>query len=389
MHFNKITSFAAVGLILFVYAFSLSTKSFDRVLQVSVILGFGLGYLSHIRQPYWPKKWLLIFSLLLPVIVLLLAWQLGFIRLNIRSVGMFSAGFYVPMLLGLLLTKIKIAEGYKNAILLGVLLVFLSALTRKMNHGTSASITIFLTILGAIMLSKNRPGALLKYQILFGGVYVLLHLILGNFPDTLQMAFLDVSVLVSALFVGLVMQSASTAKTRLFKIGAFAAVFMAMVWFGQQNYEKWFFARQGNIEITEAVSYHFETNEGKVFSSENMHGKKMAVLFWSASCSNCSKEFPYFSSLAQRYTSDSSVVFLAAFLSYTYKDSSYYNQITRQHFQFQWAKAIDSRKLMDELQIQGVPQMTIFNKENIPVYNGLVSNRPWIWVNRPALYLND
>ncbi|MFZ4465410.1 MAG: hypothetical protein ACOYN5_16300, partial [Bacteroidales bacterium] len=104
-------------------------------------------------------------------------------------------------------------------------------------------------------------------------------------------------------------------------------------------------------------------------------------------CSNCPDEYPYFSQLAEKQNDRSDIKCVAVFLSLREKDSVYYNEVVKEKFSFIWAKALNSEKLMNDLEIQGAPHLTIFGKNNDIKYNGVVCNRPWLWVNKPEDFL--
>ena len=201
------------------------------------------------------------------------------------------------------------------------------------------------------------------------------------------MSFLFFCITFLCFFCYLLFFSGSTKRNQLFKIFTVSFFLSIFAWFGQENYEKWFFSNLENESIPEAVNYHFTTAEKKQIYSEDLIHRKIIILFWSEACTNCKEEFPYFSQLAAAYKEDSTKLFLAVYLSRKQVDTLYFNQVSKQSYHFKWARANDSERLMNQLKMKDVPHMTILNSNNKAIYNGLVSNRPWIWVNRPSRFL--
>ncbi len=370
--------------LVFLYIAVLSTRNYDRVIQVSVILGISLGYYTYSPRKFFKGLHLKGFGIFMPLLAIIAANFLNYIRLNGVTITVISLAFYMPYLLGFVLVKLNLNKGIKNAILFGVLLVFLSAITRKLNHGTSASFTILLSILGSFILSRNSNDRLLRDQLVFVNVYLLIILILSSYPEVFQFAFLIIFVFLSAITVFHINRSTINTKSKLIRISLFAVLFMIVGWFGQENYETWFNAKLDNESIQEKVDYTFLTTENVRISSIDSADRKIIVLFWSEACASCKEEFPYFSELATKYENDSSKIFLAAYLSLKEDDTAYFNQITAQPFNFYWGRAANSEILMKQLKMKGVPHQTIIDEQNYAIYNGRVSNRPWIWVNRPS-----
>jgi thiol-disulfide isomerase/thioredoxin len=383
---NSKLLFTVVYLILIsLFVFVIETRNFDRLIQFSIIFGAGLGFYSAHKQGEKSFYYVILtLTALFPVLVWILS---GLINQEIRGLQftavMFLA-FYIPTIVGYVLKKLRISDELKLAILFGIIFTFLSAATRKLNHGTSASITILLAGIVVTFLSPKSKAASMRFLFVFNSIYLLLNILLGSFPDVLQMSLLLFCIVLISI-ISHVMRFSSFSKVRklswLLSVTMFISIFG---WFGQENYETWFFAKLNNESIQEKVDYTFLTTENVRISSIDSADRKIIVLFWSEACASCKEEFPYFSELASKYENDSSKLFLAAYLSLKEDDTAYYNQITAQPFNFYWGRAANSEILMKQLKMTGVPHLTIIDEQNNAIYNGHVSNRPWIWVNRPS-----
>ena len=86
---------------------------------------------------------------------------------------------------------------------------------------------------------------------------------------------------------------------------------------------------------------------------------------------------------------DTTKVFIAAFISFNEaSDSAFYASEASQESAFIWAKALDSKQVMQDLGFNAFPHVTYINKEGKVVYNGFLSNRPWIFAYHPRKFLN-
>ncbi len=366
----------------------IETRNFDRLIQFSIIFGVGLGFYNAHKQGEKSFYYygILTLTALLPLLVWILSGLIDEEILGIQFTAVLFLAFYIPTIFGYVLKKLRISNEIKLAILFGIIFTFLSAATRKLNHGTSASITILLAGIVVTFLSPKSKAASVRFLLVFNSIYLILNILLGSFPDVLQMSFLFLCM----VFISIISQFLRFSRlSKMSKLSwlLFVILFISIFgWFGQENYEKWFFAKLENESIQEKVDYTFLTTENVRISSLDSTDRKIIVLFWSEACASCKEEFPFFSELAAKHENDSSKIFLAAYLSLKEDDTAYYNQITAQPFNFYWVRAANSEILMKQLKMKGVPHLTIIDEKNNAIYNGLVSNRPWIWVNRPSCF---
>lgn len=373
-------------LIICLYVIALKTYNYERLIQSSIIFGISFGFYSFYKQRDFSRMSLIIFTFVLPIIVLfiesIIVWRIP----NILLISTLFIAYYVPALFGALIYRININNDYKWIILVGIIFTFLSGMTRKFNHGTSATITIYFAVIAMIVLYKLLKNKSNAMTLSFISIYILLNVLFGTFPEVLQIALL-VSVLFLQSYITLTFLSKQinlVKKTIL--LFTITAIIAAFTWFGQENYEMWLFSKIENESVVEKVPYSFIKMNNEQVSTNQSKPQHVVVLFWSKQCSNCKKEFPYFSKLAESYSGDSTKIFIAAFLSNNDKDNDYFEQTTQQTFSFEWAKTSESKTLMNSLKLKGTPHFTIFNEKGEVKYNGIVSNRPWIWVNRPSSF---
>ena len=143
------------------------------------------------------------------------------------------------------------------------------------------------------------------------------------------------------------------------------------------------------VEQPFPFSYAFVTDYGDTLTDASLKGKNVAVFFWSSHCGSCHIELPHFSDLAVQYESDTTKVFIAAFISFDEdSDSAFYASETSRESAFTWAKALNSRQVMHDLGFNTFPHVTYLNKEGKVVYNGYLSNRPWIFAYHPRKFLD-
>jgi hypothetical protein len=286
---NSKLLFTVVYLILIsLFVFVIETRNFDRLIQFSIIFGAGLGFYSAHKQGEKSFYYVILtLTALFPVLVWILS---GLINQEIRGLQftavMFLA-FYIPTIVGYVLKKLRISDELKLAILFGIIFTFLSAATRKLNHGTSASITILLAGIVVTFLSPKSKAASMRFLFVFNSIYLLLNILLGSFPDVLQMSLLLFCIVLISI-ISHVMRFSSFSKVRklswLLSVTMFISIFG---WFGQENYETWFFAKLNNESIQEKVDYTFLTTENVRISSIDSADRKIIVLFWSEACASC------------------------------------------------------------------------------------------------------
>ncbi|MFZ4465248.1 MAG: hypothetical protein ACOYN5_15485, partial [Bacteroidales bacterium] len=283
-----------------VYLFFLTRISFDLLVQGSIVCGFSIGfhyvYLFRQRNLLWN-----LFSLFLfPFLAIIIAFSLRDLPYSSRSFLITTLIFYVITLLGYGFSKLQMKNSYKNAIWLGILVLFLSAASRKLGHGTSAAITVVLTSLSAYFLTLQTHDKRIQDLVFFVLIFPIGHLILTSFPEIFQMTILAVTIAVVSFIVFNWVKISESKISQMIKLGVVIVSFGLPIWFIQENYEKWFFSKLANSIPMEKAHYAIVTTTGDTLSDVNMRDKQLVYLFWSAYCSNCPDEYPYFSQLAEK-----------------------------------------------------------------------------------------
>lgn len=179
-------------------------------------------------------------------------------------------------------------------------------------------------------------------------------------------------------------------KTKYLLVVLAMLLSLPLVFVGSANIFTYLVANEYHSKVKEPfpLSYAFVTNEGDTLTEASLKGKNVAVFFWSSHCGNCHVELPHFSKLAAQYEGDTTKVFVAAFVSFNEEsDSAFYAREIQNESAHTWAKVVDSKAIMQDLGFNTFPHVTYINKEGKVVYNGYLSNRPWIFAYSPRKFL--
>ena len=179
-------------------------------------------------------------------------------------------------------------------------------------------------------------------------------------------------------------------RTRYLLLAFLMLFSIPLVFVGSANLFTYLVANEMNSKAKQPFpfSYAFVTDDGDMLTDVSLKGKNVAVFFWSSHCGSCHKELPHFSKLAAQYEGDTTKVFIAAFISFDEdSDSAFYASETSRESAFIWAKTLDSKQVMQDLGFNTFPHVTYINKEGKVVYNGYLSNRPWIFAYHPRKFL--
>ena len=179
-------------------------------------------------------------------------------------------------------------------------------------------------------------------------------------------------------------------KTKYLLLAILMLISIPLVFVGSTNLFTFLVANEMHSKVKQPFpfSYAFVTDDGDTLTDVSLKGKNVAIFFWSSHCGSCHKELPHFSELAAQYEGDTTKVFIAAFISFDEaSDSAFYASEASRESAFTWAKALDSKQVMQNLGFNAFPHVTYINKEGDVVYNGFLSNRPWIFVYHPRKFL--
>ena len=267
------------------------------------------------------------------------------------------------------------------------LTIFLVGVCGLSNVVAIAIAIAFVTIPTFYYITKDSSAKEKWIQLpIFASVMVATHLV-GYGPfialRLIAFAFAILSVLlIEALNI--------SQKIKYLLLAILMLITIPLVFVGSTNLFTFLVANEMNSKVKQPFpfSYAFVTDDGDTLTDVSLKGKNVAIFFWSSHCGSCHKELPHFSELATQYEGDTTKVFIAAFISFDEaSDSAYYVSETSRQSTFIWAKALDSKKVMQDLGFNAFPHMTYINKEGKVVYNGLLSNRPWIFAYHPRKFL--
>ena len=245
----------------------------------------------------------------------------------------------------------------------------------------------FITIPTFYYITKDSSAREKWIQLpIFASVMVATHLVgYGPFIALRLIAF--VFAILSVLLIEALNISQ---KIKYLLLAILMLISIPLVFIGSTNLFTFLVANEMNSKVKQPFpfSYAFVTDDGDTLTDVSLKGKNVAIFFWSSHCGSCHKELPHFSELAAQYEGDTNKVFIAAFISFDEaSDSAFYANETSQESAFTWAKALDSKQMMQNLGFNAFPHVTYINKEGKVVYNGFLSNRPWIFAYHPRNYL--
>lgn len=355
-------------------------KNYDLVVYINLIVGIMFG-VKEFKNPRTRNQLIQIFILL--IVVLVIYFTKCLIVQKFLPVG-FLLTMAICLFSGLLLGYIlnmKLFERFKWYAVTAIVVILTSGITRKIGPGNSALITIFLIYLSSSYFIH-------KYYKWTSAFIIPACYILINMVFALDGGFLYVlPVMVYAILAAII--SIILGRSNMKWIGnvwIWRFIFLMLlstIWFVQENYEMWLMCKQQNNNHSSNYSFDIQLKYGEIINTQELKKAKI-VVFWSANCGRCPKEFPYLSELAKKAKN---VEVLCVFVSLREKDSVYFNSWIEKSYSFKWGRTLESSKVMTDLRINGFPHMTILSETDSILYNGVVSNRPWIWINHPNRFL--
>ncbi|MDD2964114.1 MAG: redoxin family protein [Bacteroidales bacterium] len=379
-------SVSSLFLVLYLF-FSCFFVNFDRISQVGIVAGLLVGF-TIFRDRRLAEVARSMFLMLLPPFFGALAGLIaGGAAIRFDVWWVLAAFYYVAVVVGLVLRRLPLQEHLSHALLFGIALVFVAGAFRKVGLGWSAVVMVVVasvSVAALLRLFKKRDRRVWWFVNL---PYLFIHLIFSPVESYFPVIAGWFFQVVCSGVVFLVWHGQIFGKRRLLWSSVFTFGMTPLVWVAQENLERWNYCNQVNSVPTGPVNYTVVTPNGDTLNPSTTRGKQLVCLFWSAQCGSCPAEFPYFSDLASRFAHRPDISFVAVFLSTRAKDSLYYQQTALPGFAFRWGYALNSDSLMRSLNMQGVPHFTIFNAEGGVSYNGMVMNRPWLWLNRPARFI--
>ena len=310
-----------------------------------------------------------------------------FLKLRMAVAGILTDNLFVPYVLVLIIRHLPIKEIYKETLYLGFLPFLAFRLVGQWGNNAIVMAIAFVTLPAFYYVTRNSNVKERWNQLVIFLLPTLFTHVFGYFPFVApRLLALVLSLLVVMLIRALhVSRKAKAVTLVLLMIFSLPLSFLLSA-----NLFTYLVANEYHSKVKEPFpfSYTFISKEGDMLTESNLKGKNVAVFFWSSHCANCHKELPLFSELAAQYEGDTTKVFIAAFISFDEaSDSAFYASETSRESAFTWAKALDSKQVMQDLGFNAFPHVTYINKEGNVVYNGFLSNRPWIFAYHPRKFL--
>lgn len=361
--------------------FSTSTDAF---LRLTVLIGFMSGFLRFHKHKSTALILSFITALLIPILLLIIISAIKQVRLPFLPLLLWPGISLLSYAIGLLINNLRIDTSYKKAFILGTIVLMIIAASRKYSEGSFAVITI----LSYVLASYNLSSAISKKSILTIGLFI-------TTPLIFIMIFSDRSGLIltlPALMIATLLAIYSfkiMLKNKGIYLKNYVPLFIAIasspfIWIIQENYSIWHYSA-GNVIPDDGVSITVYNKNNGIISENNI--STSVYLFWSASCSSCKKEFPYFTVLAKNYKDRKDIHFYAVLLEFNESDSTAFKREIREDSHFEWVYVKNGKELYDKLIMNGVPHITIIDSQDNIRYNGRVSNRPWLYINHPDRFL--
>jgi thiol-disulfide isomerase/thioredoxin len=384
VNLNKNILIPVISVLLFTSFF---LKDFNISIKAALLAGILLG-INRFEKPgikHLTFQLILLLMISSAGILLIMKWKT--LTMMIRPLLLVNFLSLLGYFIGFGINKLKIEKSFKLAFVAGLVLLFFETGSRILGEGWFAAITVAVSLSVTMYLSSQvKPRKIFVLMLIYFSPTFILNLIAWEpFGSTLVAPVIVLCFITSFFYLRKNWYELSVSM-KLVRI--FVLLFLSVMgWFLQENYAYVRYAAL-NEQIPVKASYAFLTWAGDTITSASNEDEKVVVcLFWSANCSRCKYEYPPFSDLAMKYKSNY-VAFYGVYLSMSKRDSIYYTEHERPKYNFEWVKALGGRQIYDDLKIDGVPHLAIFNKKNEVVYNGWVRSRPWIWVNRPEDIIN-
>lgn len=361
----------------------------DTTTDFKLSILFGLCIYLLFTQTI--NKAISFFNLLFLIVIPVFSYILSFLTStqDLRAELLFLMPFMaiIGAIFGYGIKKLKILHEYKSAIFAALFLFLIQTSLRKLGEGNYASSAFIVYMFCGIYILNVRFCNKYLSLILILLPFLFLNLIVSFFENDYTGFFLIFPVFLIATFI-LIFIKASP-KTCFhqyfnFKKNFVLLLITILLWPIQENYASWLYSLQ-NPKINNYYNFKLINSENELFYSTQ--NKKNVYLFTSAYCGSCNKEYPYYSELAQKYTSDSLVSFYTVYLSFRDQDSIFYHNLKHNKFEFKWSTTRETEKIYSSLKMKGVPYLLIVSNKGDVLYNGYCRIRPWLYINNPQKFL--
>lgn len=364
-----------------------SSNGYSKTTNFTLATGICFALLTAHNQQKSKLAWALSFTLWIVLGILLL------LRFKIASrmftlFGILAACLMLPILLVNLISLLPVKQLFKETFFAALAPFLAIVATGEFgNHAIAAALSA-VTIPVFYYITHNSASRDKRIQfMLFLAVMLLTHF--WGYPPLVIPRL--IAFVVALLTVLIVEKIQIRFPYELLVLTLITIIFIPLVYIGSANIFTYLVANEYHSSIKEPfpISYTFVTNNGDTLNEETLQGKNVAIMFWSSHCSNCINELHHFSRLASRYENDTNNFIIAAFVPFDKEnDAKFYDRETNLLSHLTCAQVIESEKLMKDLGFNTFPHATYLDKKGKVIYNGYLSNRPWIFSYNPKKYLD-
>ena len=346
----------------------------EIIMNYSIALGWFLGLLIVYDDIKTRKVWIATLILIPIIQIVANSIRVGF---DI-AFSVFFLYNWVPALLAFVLAKLPIQHDFK-----AIILAALTCLVARCIYNYLARVNSFLPFaMDALICSTTLSWLFRKHKstnpwlifILFTVVYTLF-LLFGEYLFYLRIL---VSSIVTMLLATLITVSRISENGKWISGLLVIVVMTIAVAFLDQPIYNYLYSttEEGRLEssvINDNLQpvLRLTKPDGTSITAETLRGKTVFLYLWSRGCAQCHVLMPLFSEMAEAAKTDTSKVYMAVYLPYKNDDFSQYDEARLLNdYAFQWAAADTSNTIMPDLRFNGVPHLTILDKDGKVVYNG-------------------
>ena len=327
LSFKKTENIAlsALGLMAIVLTLPDNPFTFESFTRILILAGLFCGYfdLTKNRKISFALRLLiplLIASVFLVYFIITRGAKPGWtIVLLLHGVALGAFG------VGMLLRLPEINALYKLTFLQGFVILFIYATSRKFGEGWFAACTLLAFMLTSIYLGSKKPIKPLVISLILVATVLLIPL--------LESSWMGIAITLPVTLLGGVLNYFTIhqmMKTEYTVVSRFSPLLIFVLlsplfWVLQENYTDSLYSINNSVS-GETVQLSMVDKEG-ILIQENQ-AQPTAYLFWTASCGNCRKEFPYFSELALKYKDQENIKFYAVLIEYKASDSTAFDNET-------------------------------------------------------------
>ncbi len=365
-----------------------SANGYSKTINFAIAAGISFALLKTHSPQKNKLAWATSFTILIVFGILL------FLKLKTASViatlfGILTACLLSPLLLSSLFSFLPIKQLYKNTII-AVLAPFLAIIATGewSNHvNVAAIVTVTIPVFYYITRDSTPKDKRIQFIIFLAAMF-LTHFF-GYLPFVIPRLIAFLIALLSTLFVE---KARLKPSSEVLVITIIIMISIPLAYIGSANLFTYLVANECHSRVKEPfpLSYTFVTTNGDTLNERTLHGKNVAIMFWSSHCAKCRKELPHFSRLGAKYENDTNNCIIAAFIPFDNEnDAMFYESETVLLTHLICAQVMEGEKLMKDLEFNAFPHATYLNKQGEVVYNGYLSNRPWIFAYSPQKYLGE